>query len=149
MKRDEAAITAVIAQLPSVIQGVINLQRDARIAAELLTERIYTPEATTRCYPLALWMLDKGTHDTEWYAGFQKVIRMYQRVAGERNCRGSKDAPRIRIVTLRYVTEVLYGPGYITLAGITNHIPCYEYDDPIEYPPINLTYEEYIELWKL
>ena len=151
MERDEAAIEAVIAQLPSVIQGVINLQRDARIAAELLTEPVFTDGSRIVCCPIYAWTQKVGRHNQEWYGGYTRVVNMYRRVVAERSCSGPGGEGRIRVVALRYVFEVLYGlgPGHMNFPPIARHPPCYDQGDPIDFPPTNITYEEYIELWKL
>ena len=151
MKRDEAAISAVIAQLPSVIQGVINLQRDARIAAELLTEPVFTDGSRVICSPIRTWARDTGRHNQEWYGGYTRVVSMYRRIVAERSCRGPGGPGRIRIVALRYVFEVLYGTNKMEQGKFSTFTYKPRYDDgsPIDIPPINMTYKEYIELWKL
>ena len=151
MERDEAAIEAVIAQLPSVIQGVANLQRDIQIAAELLTERVFNDGGKVICYPLHAWTRRVGRHSQEWYAGYTQVARMYCRVTAERNCRGRGESGRLRVVALRYVFEVLYGTDKMEQGKFSTfaYKPRYNDASPIDIPPINMTYEEYIDLWKL
>ena len=148
MPRDEAAVAAVTATLPTVLQKVTHLKRDIQIAAELLTEPVFTEGTRTRCFPLYSWAREVGLCSPEGYTG---AVRLYQRVVGEKNCRASTAPCRVRVVTLRYVTEVLYGAHSLDQHkfGTLSYKPGYEDGFAIDYPPLDLTYEEYINEWKL
>ena len=128
-----------------------HIQRDVKIAAELLEEPVYLAPKSKYCHALYAWTTDFGRHSKQWYAGFERIVRLQHRIIGRRHCRRVRGECYIKVVDLMYVTSVLYGEDTLQDIPFSEAVrtPCYEDGYPIDLPPIDMPYEEYTEIWKL